>query len=57
MLSRELYGKTSDEIKISNVLKAMPTRVENTLVYYRVSLVGRRKNPRKRYYRHKYTTL
>ena len=57
MLSRELYGKTSDEIKISNVLKAMPNRVENTLVYYRVSLVGRREKPRKRYYRHKYTTL
>ena len=38
-----LYGKISD------VLKALPVRVENTLVNYRVSLVGRREKPRKIY--------
>ena len=37
----ELYGKFEDKSLITEVLVAMPARVENTLIYYRTKILGR----------------
>ena len=37
----EHYGKFEDKSLITEVLVAMPARVENTLIYYRTKILGR----------------
>ena len=52
ILARELHGKIKDEARLENILSAFPMKVENTLRYYRVSLVGRT-GPKRRRYNHR----
>ena len=41
ILRMELYGKFEDKSLITEVLAAMPARVENTLTYYRTKILGK----------------
>ena len=52
VLERELYGKISDERKVSEVVSEMAQKVENTLINYRISLGGRSNKTRQSRHQH-----
>ena len=55
IIQTELREKIQDEGKIEDILSAIPLRVENTLNYHRVSLVGKtKKKNKRRMFKHSY---
>ena len=53
ILDTELYGRIKDEGRLENILSAFPLKVETTLDYYKVSLVG--KTAKRKYVKHSYS--